>query len=286
METLSVTRGEWRLSGLKQGFGVSIEGADASALSATSALKAAFRDHRLVCVRNQSLTKEAMFSLASAFGEIEGHTIRQQDGSKWDAVHLVTNLDSRGVPQEKPFINSNYFWHTDKSFLKTPALATMLHAVELPPEGGDTQFADMTSAYEALSDARKKEIAGLRVVHSLEYMRRFTGSAPPTEDDMRSAPPVAHPLVRTHSETGAKSLYLGMYASHIEGMDVDEGRRLVEDLQAHATSDQFVYVHKWRPGDLIFWDNRCTLHRAVANFSMGKYRRVLMRVVVRGEAPF
>jgi alpha-ketoglutarate-dependent taurine dioxygenase len=117
-------------------------------------------------------------------------------------------------------------------------------------------------------------------------MRRFTGSAPPTEDDLASAPPISHPLVRTHQETGDKSLYLGMYCSHIDGMPVEEGRRLVEDLQAHATSERFVYTHSWRPGDLMFWDNRCTLHRAIANYEMGRHRRVLMRVVVKGDAPF
>ncbi len=276
----------FQITPLMAGFGASIENADLSNPVHLDALKTAFRDHRLVAVRGQALTKEKMFAFASAFGAIEGHTVRQHDGSKWDAVHTVTNLDANGNPVEKPFINSNYFWHTDKSFLKKPALTTMLHAVELPPKGGDTQFADMTAAYCALSDGTKKRIEGMRVVHSLEYMRRYTGSAPPTEDDLASAPPIAHPLVRTHQETGDKSLYLGMYCSHIDGMPVEEGRKLVEELQAHATSERFVYTHNWRPGDLMFWDNRCTLHRAIANYEMGKHRRVLMRVVVKGDAPF
>ena len=246
---------------------------------------AAFRRHHLLVFRGQQLDKESMYRFATLFGEIEGHKIRLADGSQWDAVHTITNLDAQGNPVEKPFINSNYFWHSDKSFLPTPSLTTMLHAVEIPPKGGDTQFANMTAAYEDLPEETKRRIAGLKVVQSLEFMRRYTGSAPPTEDDLASAPPVRHPLVRTHPETGAKSLYIGMYSSHIDGMPEEEGRELLEHLLAHATQPRFIYTHQWRAGDLVFWDNRCLLHRAVANYEMGRHRRILMRVVVRGDAP-
>ncbi|MCW2241929.1 TauD/TfdA dioxygenase family protein [Azospirillum canadense] len=249
------------------------------------AVRTAFREHHLLVIRNQSLDKERMYRFAELFGPIESHMIRLADGSKWDAVHTITNLDAAGNPVAKPFISSNYFWHTDKSFLAEPSLLTMLHAVELPPNGGDTQFADMTKAYDALPDATKRRIDGLKSVQSLEFMRRYTGSAPPTEDDIAAAPPIAHPLVRTHPETGRKSLYIGMYSSHIEGMPEEDGRALLEELLAHATQDRFLYTHTWQLGDLVFWDNRCLLHRAVANFEMGKHRRVLMRIVVKGTVP-
>ncbi len=249
------------------------------------AVKAAFREHHLLVIRNQALDKERMYRFAELFGPIESHMIRLADGSKWDAVHTITNLDAAGNPVAKPFISSNYFWHSDKSFLKEPSLLTMLQAVELPPDGGDTQFADMTKAYDALPEDMKRRIDGMKVVQSLEFMRRYTGSAPPTEEDIAAAPPIAHPLVRTHPETGRKSLYIGMYSSHIEGLPEEEGRALLEELLAHATQDRFLYTHKWRIGDLVFWDNRCLLHRAVANYEMGKHRRVLMRVVVKGTVP-
>lgn len=245
----------------------------------------AFLDHNVLVFRDQHLDKRQMYDFASIFGEVEQHKVAQADGSKWDAVHHITNLDGAGNPVAKPFFSSTYFWHTDKSFLPKPALLTMLQAVELPPDGGDTQFADMTKAYAALPETMKRRIDGRRVVQSLEFMRRYTGSAPATEEDIQAAPPVSHPLVRTHPETGAKSLYIGMYSSHIEGMPEAEGRQLLEDLLAHATTPPFVYSHRWQPGDLLFWDNRCLLHRAVANYEMGKYRRVLMRVVVAGSAP-
>jgi len=165
-----------------------------------------FRDHHLLCFRDQHIDQERMYDFASLFGEVENHKISLGDGSKWDAVHTITNLDADGNPVAKPFINSNYFWHTDKSFLATPALLTMLQALELPPKGGDTQFADMTKAYAALPADMKRRLDGLKVVQSLEYMRRFTGSAPPTADDIAAAPPVAHPLARTHPEAGAALL--------------------------------------------------------------------------------
>lgn len=269
--------------------GAEIVGEDLSRpLSDTSKAEilSAFRDHHLLVFRDQKLNKEQMYDFACLFGEIEGHMVQLADGSKWNAVHTITNLDENGNPVEKPFINSNYFWHSDKSFLAVPSLVTMLQAVELPPSGGDTQFANMARAYDALPEATKRRIDGLRVVQSLEFMRRYTGSAPPTEDDMASAPPVVHPLVRTHPETGRKSLYIGMYSSHILDMPEEEGRALIEELLAHATRPELVYTHQWRPGDLVLWDNRCLVHRAVANYEMGKYRRILMRVVVKGTVPY
>jgi len=274
---------------LSAALGAEIEGIDLTrpvppALQA--GIMAAFNRHQLLVFRGQRLERGHMFDFASLFGEIEGHAIRLDDGSKWSAVHTITNLDRDGNPIEKPFINSNYFWHSDKSFLPVPSLTTMLHAVELPPAGGDTQFANMAAAYAALPEEMRRRLDGLKVIHSLEHMRRYTGSAPPTEDDLAAAPPVAHPLARTHPETGERSLYIGMYSAGIPGMAEDEGRALIEQLQAHATAPRFVYTHQWRPGDLVMWDNRCLLHRAVANYEMGRYRRVLMRVVVRGTAPY
>ena len=249
------------------------------------AIRRAFLDHHVLVFRDQALGKELMYRLASVFGEVEQHRVQLADGSKWDAVHFISNLDAQGNPSERPFTSSTYFWHSDKSFLKVPALLTMLHAVELPPSGGDTEFADMTAAYEALPDDTKKALEGRRAVQSLEYMRRFTGSAPATEEDIKAAPPIAHPVVRTHPETGAKSLYIGMYCSHIEGMDEEASNQLLQDLLEHSTQDRFVYRHQWRPGDVVLWDNRCLLHRASRNYQMGLFRRVLMRVVVQGTAP-
>jgi alpha-ketoglutarate-dependent taurine dioxygenase len=245
----------------------------------------AFLEHHLLVVRDQALSKEQLRDFAGMFGEVEGNIFRKPDGSVLEDVHQISNLNAGGVPTEDSYLKSNYHWHTDKSYLAVPALLTMLQALELPPEGGDTQFADMTRAYEALPEATKREIAGLRAVHSFEYMRASTGDRPLTEAERAATPPVVHPLVRTHPETGRKSLYVGMYCAAIVGMGEAEGRALIDRLQAHATDPRFVYVHRWQQRDLVLWDNRCLLHRAMANYDARKHRRVLQRAVVRGTAP-
>ena len=244
----------------------------------------AFLLHHLVVVRDQQLARARMGEFAALFGVLEGNVFRNPDGSTLEAIHEISNLDARGRPAEDAYIKSNYFWHTDKAYLSVPALLTMLHAIELPQSGGDTQFADMTNAYSALSDDDKRRIADLRVVHSLAYMRESTGDRPPTDEERAAAPPVTHPLVRAHPQTGEKSLFLGMYCSHVVGIEACESRALLDRLLAHATQPRFVYTHRWQPGDLVFWDNRCLLHRAVANYDMDKNRRVLQRLVVRGDA--
>jgi alpha-ketoglutarate-dependent taurine dioxygenase len=269
------------------GLGAEIRGVDLNrpfAGEIAQRIRDAFLLRHLVVVRNQQLSKDRMGEFAALFGEIEGNVFRNPDGSTLEAIHEISNLDAEGRPAENPYLKSNYHWHTDKAYLPVPALLTMLHAIELPQSGGDTQFADMTSAYDALSNEDKLRIDRLRVVHSLEYMRESTGDRPPTDGERAAAPAVTHPLVRTHPQTGKKSLFLGMYCSHVVGMDAGESRALLDRLLAHATQPRFVYTHRWQPGDLVFWDNRCLLHRAVANYDMGKSRRVLQRLVVRGDA--
>lgn len=244
---------------------------------------AAFAVHHLLIFRGQQLGKHRMGEVAAMFGEVEGNVFRNPDGSTLEAIHQISNLDAAGRPAENPYLKSNYFWHSDKAYLPVPALLTMLHAVELPPSGGDTQFADMIRAYASLSDEVKRQIAALRAVHSLEYMRVSTDDRPLTDEEKKAAPPVVHPLVRTHPATGEKSLFLGMYCSHIVGMDSAAGRALLDQLLVHATQERFVYTHRWVPGDLVIWDNRCLLHRAVANYDMAASRRVLLRLVVKGS---
>jgi taurine dioxygenase len=278
---------ELAIQPLPGGLGAEIDGVDLNrpfAGEIARRIEDAFVSHHLIVVREQRLTKERMGEFAALFGELEGNVFRTPDGSPLDAIHEISNLDAEGQPAENPYLKSNYHWHTDKAYLPIPALLTMLHAVELPQEGGDTQFADMTGAYEALSGDDKRRIADLEVVHSLQYMRESTGDRPPTDAERKAAPPITHPLVRTHPQTGAKSLFLGMYCSQVIGMADAESRALLDRLLAHATQPRFVYTHRWRPGDLVFWDNRCLLHRAVANYDMGKSRRVLQRLVVKGSA--
>jgi taurine dioxygenase len=269
--------------------GVEITGADLSrplSPELTALIRQALLDHRVVVVRDQTLTKQQQFDLTLNFGEIEDHVARHSD-ARYAIVHAVTNLDAAGNPTDALDTRGNYFWHTDKSYHAVPSLMTMLHAVELPPAGGDTQFANMVLAYHELAPAMKERLAGLRAIHSWEASRLASGSRPASEAEKRERPPVSHPIVRTHPETGEQALYIGTHAAGgIEGMAETEGKALLAELMDHATQPRFIYTHHWQPGDLVIWDNRALLHRALANYQMGRHRRVLHRTVVRGTVPY
>jgi taurine dioxygenase len=282
-----MTRPAHRGERLSPAGGVEILGADLSRPLAPELrflILGALREDHVLIVRGQALTKEQQYALTLNFGEIEDHVARHSD-ARYEIVHSVTNLDHDGNPTAAPETRGNYFWHTDKSYHAVPSFMTMLHAVELPPEGGDTQFANMALAYEALPPATQDRIAGLRCVHSWEASRRNSGSRPATEAEIRERPPVEHPLVRTDPDTGAKSLYLGTHVARVSGLAEDDSKALLAELLAHATQPEFVYTHRWRPGDIVMWDNRCLLHRAVANYAMSAHRRILHRTVVRGTVP-
>jgi taurine dioxygenase len=273
---------------LSSAAGVEIAGADLSrplSPSLKELILRALRDHHVLVIRDQHLSQEQQHTFTLHFGELEGHVARHSD-PRYGIVHSVTNLDPEGNPTEMLDTRGNYFWHTDKSYHSVPSFLTMLHAVELPPEGGDTQFANMVLAYRALPEETKRRIAGLRCIHSWEASRLASGSRPASEAEIRERPPVEHPLVRIHPDTGENALYIGTHAGGIAGMPEAEGQALLAELLAHATQPDFVYTHRWRPGDLVIWDNRCLLHRAIANYAMATHRRVLHRTVVRGTVPY
>jgi alpha-ketoglutarate-dependent taurine dioxygenase len=245
-----------------------------------------FRFHPILVFRGQHLTKRQQYDFTLNFGEIEGlHVGRLVDSERYGAVHTVSNLDENGQASNRLPERGNYFWHSDKSYHAIPSLLTMLHAVELPPVGGETQFANTAMAYDALDDATKQRIHGLRAIHSWEASRLQSGSPPATDAQKAERPPVEHPVVRVHPDTGRLALYLGNHGSHIVGMDFAEGRELLRSLLAHVTRPQFVYTHAWRQGDLVLWDNRCLVHRARPHQGMDQHRRVLHRTVVKGTVP-
>jgi taurine dioxygenase len=236
-----------------------------------AAIGAAFIAHHIVVFPQQALTREQQFAFAANFGEVEAHGAHRPGSKRYGVAHVLSNLDDNGRPTFRLSKAANYHWHTDKPYHPAPPMLTMLHAVELPPSGGDTEFANMALAYDALPEDAKRGIAGLQAIFR------------PAFDDKQ--PAVAHPLVRTHPDTGRKSLYLGNHATHIAGMPQAAGEALLHELLAHATQRQFIYTHRWQLGDLVMWDNRCLLHRAVANYAADKYRRDMHRSVVKGTVP-
>ena len=240
----------------------------------------AFVRYHVLCFRDQALSKPQQIAFSEQFGTLERHIARNR-GAENPWVHIVSNLGPDGQPSGK--VGSQQ-WHSDKSFRPEPSLATILHAVTLPPEGGNTCFADMTEAYAALSAEERAELDGIRVIHSWELSQQKSGLTA-TQEEIRDAPPMSHPLVRVHPDSGRKALFMGQHASHFDGRPMAEGRAHLAALQAHATQDRFVYRHQWRTGDVLMWDNRCLLHRADANFDAARYARVLHRTCLRGTAP-
>ena len=268
---------------LSNSLGVEIWGLEAEAIAEIFDL---FLKHHLVVLRGQSIDMDQLGAFARQFGELEENIVRLNDGNVASNVHTVSNIGVDGKPTAKPNPVANYFWHTDKSYYEIPSLTTVLFGVEVPPNGGDTQYANMHTAYDALPTAEQHRLSPLHVVHSWEQSRLNAGDAPATQDEIKLRPPVTHPLIRTHPDSKRKSLYMGIHTSHIAEMPEQEGRAQLDDLIRHAAQPQFVHTHEWRVGDLLLWDNRCLMHRAVANYELERYRRVLYRTVVRGTKPY
>jgi alpha-ketoglutarate-dependent taurine dioxygenase len=246
-----------------------------------------FRDYHVLVFPDQKLSRELQYGFIANFGPVEHHGPGNPQSKRYAVAHVISNLDGAGNPVDRSSSPvSNYRWHTDKSYYPVPPMLTALYAVEMPPQGGDTEFANTALGYASLSDTIKRRIGGLRVVFYWGASAARSGGGLPPDAARRARPPVDHPLVRTHPETGHKALYLGNHASHIVGMAEREGAVLLDELLAHTTQRQFVHTHRWRVGDLVMWDNRCLLHRAVANYELGRYRRILHRSVVRGTVPF
>jgi alpha-ketoglutarate-dependent 2,4-dichlorophenoxyacetate dioxygenase len=196
---------------------------------------------------------------------------------KHEAIFDISNLDRDGgiLDANHPraaFMRGNELWHTDSSFKSPGAAWSMLHARAVPPTGGNTEYADTRAAYDALPEATKRRLEGLVAEHSIWYSRSKLGGYLPTEHERELFPWARHKLVRRHPGSERNALYIASHASHIVGMQVEEGRALLQELMNFATQPQFVYSHAWQVGDLVIWDNRCTMHRATPYEAAGHVR--------------
>ncbi len=238
-----------------------------------------FVRYHVLCFRGQQLNQDQQVAFTQQFGTLERHMASNRSLIN-PLVQIVSNLGADGKPTGKI---SSTRWHSDKSFRPQPSLATILHALVMPPSGGETCFANMIAAYAAQSATEKSELEHLRVVHSWEISRQRAGTRA-TPEEIADAPPLSHPLVRTIPETGEKALFMGEHAAYFEGQPPEAGRIRLEQLTAHAVEDRFVYRHPWQADDLLMWDNRCRLHRANNNFDAARFPRALQRTCVRGLA--
>lgn len=246
---------------------------------------AAFLRYQVLLFGAQALPPGRQVEFARRFGEVQIHVMNQYHADGYPELYRLSNVDERGNPTGKHPDKGTLAWHTDGSWQRVTGQATILYAEVVPAAGGETHYCDMYGAYERLSPQWKARIAPLRAVHNLDFSRtRRHGENPMTDAQRNAVPPVDHPVVRTHPETGRKCLYLGDHAEYILDMDYDEGRALIEELNALAIHPDLTYAHRWQPGELILWDNRCLLHRAT-EYDVSREPRVIRRCTVLGEVP-
>jgi len=245
----------------------------------------AFLEHQVLLLGAQELPPAAQVNFARRFGEVQVHVMNQYHADGHPELYRLSNLDENGRPTGRHPDKGTLAWHTDGSWQRVTGHATIIYSEVVPRNGGETHFCDMYGAYERLPAAWKQRIEGMRAVHNLDFSRtRRHGEDPMTEAQKAKVPPVDHPVVRTHPETGRKCLFLGDHAEYIVGMDYDAGRALIEELNRMAVQPDLTYEHRWTPGQMIVWDNRCLLHRAT-EFDMQKEGRVIRRCTVLGAVP-
>ncbi|HEX4041559.1 MAG TPA: TauD/TfdA family dioxygenase [Xanthobacteraceae bacterium] len=247
----------------------------------------AFLDYQLIVFRDVDLPPATQVAFARNFGEVQIHVLSGHYGTEeFPEIYFLSNLDKDGNPSGKHPDKGTLYWHTDGSWRERTGQATMMYSEIVPDEGGETEFADMYSAYDLLSAATKARIEGRRAVHNLDFSRtRRHGEDLLTAQQKSQVPPVAHPIVRSHPETGRKAIFLGDHAEWIEGMDYEVGRALIEELNAVITPPSRIYTHRWTPRQCMVWDNRCTLHRATP-FDEARRKRVMRRCTINGDRPY
>jgi alpha-ketoglutarate-dependent 2,4-dichlorophenoxyacetate dioxygenase len=265
-------------------------------LPATPQLVAAVDDamnqYAILVVREQQFDDDQQMAFAKAMGPLEPtpavvdqHLHRLKHREMVD----IFNLDVDGAviaadDRRRMFNFGNLLWHSDSSFKATPAKYSMLHARVIPPAGGETEFADMRAAYDALPTEQKALIEPLVCEHSLIYSRALLGFEEFTPEEKKQFAPVPQRLVRRHAGSGRRSIYLSAHIGTIQGWPRPEAMVLIRELTEHATQSQFVYRHKWRVNDLVIWDNRCTMHRA-RPFDDRRFKRDMRRMTLEDSAP-
>jgi alpha-ketoglutarate-dependent 2,4-dichlorophenoxyacetate dioxygenase len=257
-----------------------------------AAVEAGMDRYAVLVFHDQEITDEQQMAFSVNFGPLEnaqgGNVTKAEDKRLRDGMNDVSNLGKDGRPLDRDsrvhlFNLGNLLWHSDSSFRAVPAKYSLLSARMVNPVGGNTEFADMRAAYDALDAAAKAEVEDLICEHSLMYSRGSLGMVDFTDEERKNFRPVRQRLVRTHPVTGRRSLYLASHAGAIVGMTTPEARILLRDLTEHATQPRFVYAHQWRRWDLVMWDNRQVMHRG-RRYDQ-RHPRDMRRTTVAGDAP-
>jgi taurine dioxygenase len=268
------------------GVGAEVAGIDLRSIDdgAFAAIRRAFVEHSVLLFRGQRLSDDDLIAFSRRFGALD-HAPVQENGQRFVAgkpeIYVVSNVIENGVA-----IGSlgagEAVWHTDMSYLADPPMASMLYALEIPREGGNTGFCNMYSGYATLPEALKRRIAGLKIKHDGTYNSGgYLRAGVTASDDPRTSPGAVHPLVCTHPDSGRRCLYLGRRRNaYIIDLPLDESEALLDELWAYATRDEYTWYNTWRVGDLVLWDNRCTMHRRDP-FDPAA-RRIMHRTQIKG----
>lgn len=247
---------------------------------------AAFHRSGAILLRDQTMTPDDLIDFVRLFGEPEGHTLAQYTLPGYPNIYILSNkvVDGRAIGVH----NDGVGWHTDYSYKAEPVMSTMLYGVEVPPEGADTLLADMCAAYQALPEERQRALETLKLHHSYaHFMATRDYAREALSDEIKAQNPnVIHPLIRTHPSDGRKALWVSTgTVVEVVGADDPTDLSILDELVAFGTQERFVYRHKWRQGDLLMWDNRCTLHTGTL-FDDKKYDRLMHRLWIKGDAPY
>jgi taurine dioxygenase len=272
----------------KAALGAEIRGVDLKNLdpSQFAGVKRAWHDHAVVLVRGQTLSDQDLIAFSRRFGDLDWAPV-QETGRRFveglPEIYIVSNVMVNGEP-----IGSlgagEAVWHTDMSYLDVPPMASMLYALEVPPAGGNTSFCSMYAVYEALPENMKRRIANLKIKHDGTYNSGgYLRQGVTATDDPRTSPGAVHPLVCTHPDTGRRMLYLGRRRNaYLVGLELAESEALLDELWDFVARPEFAWEHAWRVGDLVLWDNRCTMHRRDPFDASA--RRIMHRTQIKGSA--
>jgi taurine dioxygenase len=279
-----------QITKLSNGFGIAIDGIDLNRSFSSdefAQIHKLFVDNKLVCFKNQALSAQAQIAFSNRFGPLEVHLLTQYNHPDHPEIFRLSNRVVDGKPMG--ISDGGSYWHSDFAFQEHPAKATILNALEIPPEGGDTLFADMQAAYEALTPEWKRRLEGLQAIH--RYRRKPTTDGQSTQVTLNSeqkaqTPDVIHPLIRTNPDTGLRAIFAhkGMTAE-IVGLSAEESDEILNYLFEHTLRPEFRYDFRWSPGDVVMWDNRSTMHSATTRTLPAGQFRSLYRTTVRGERP-
>ena len=267
--------------------GVSLEEAIHPAIF--SSIYEVFLQYQLVLFQDINLVPDQIVRFSRNFGELQVHEsmsyVNSELGYKnYPEIHILSNLDKDGNPTGKHPYSSTLHWHSDCSWMRSVPFAISMYPQSLARKGGETHFCNMYRAYEELSTQMKERLSGLRAIHSLNFTRsrRFDKNLSESQPDR--VIPMSHPIISSHTKTGRKYIFLGDHAESIEGMDYEESRALIEKLNQQLMQEQPIYRHKWKPKQLLIWDNLSLLHKGTA-YDYAKERRIMGSCTILDDEP-